>query len=127
MQKRHFDAWGSPIRDLMGMIAYYQGDEESLKTIRRLPPLWYVVCPDVEIIIDRADTSRVMVRKTWPGGSSIVCQNIGVRGLNALRKRFRSPDAQWRVLVADLAVTYRRRGKVIPAKWSHYWLGVSAR
>jgi hypothetical protein len=118
---KHFDGWGRTIVGYMDMVRWYQGDEESLKVIRNLPPFRYVVVPDAEIILDVRRPDQVTIRLTWPGGNLSKIYFIGPRVINSLRALYVSSEVSWRHRKEENTVIWKRRGKVIPCVWSNYY------
>lgn len=112
----HFDGRGHRTLDFQSMIEKYRGDVRSLSVLRQFAPYKYVVCPDVEIIVKFGLLVAVDVRLIYPGEIRSVGKNVSVRGLEALRRLYKSDDAAWRRCRIDGGVMFSHRGCVIENK-----------
>ena len=113
MRRTNVDANGHPIMGYFEMIDYYQGDKKSLDVIRSFPPGQYQVLPEITIRIIPSKLPEIYIIHVYPLQTFVFSRKITAMALDALRRLFRAPRAEWKPKKEPFTIILKRPGAVI--------------
>lgn len=114
--KGHWDSWGHPILDYIGLRTYYARCKTSMYVLRNYLPHRFTTIPTARITIIKKDPCEARIDLVYSAASDTKMKFLSPHAVNALRRLYRSKRAGWRVEETTEKITFVRDGFLWPVK-----------